>query len=181
MSFQVSRPTCFATVLWAILATPMTTFASAMLEGTSVRAEINPAPGLEPAEVTRIQLEALRSNTPENEGIALTYRFASPENRRATGPLPRFVAMVRSPPYDHLVNHASVDFGPVVLVDGKAYQPVVVSDAQGDTAGYLWILSRQTSGEFEGCWMTDAVISTDDGTARRLAMKIPQASGFPGP
>jgi hypothetical protein len=120
-------------------------------------------------EVTRIQLDALRSNTEANEGIALTYRFASPDNREVTGPLPRFVTMVRSPPYDRLLNHRRVDFGSIRIVDDKAFQPITVIDADGQRAGFLWILSRQDSGEFKDCWMTDAVISTEKVMPQRVA------------
>ena len=64
-----------------------------------------PSPALNPGEVVRIQVEALRKNGPLNEGIELTYRFASPGNKQVTGPLDRFVRMVSSAPYDRLLNH----------------------------------------------------------------------------
>lgn len=129
----------------------------------------HPTPTLAPSEVTRIQLEALRSNTPINEGIALTFRFASPANKRVTGPLPRFARMLKSPPYDRLLNHTSVDYGPVRIIDDKAYQPIVVTDTEGQKVGFLWILSRQPDGQFKDCWMTDAVISSEQAAAQRFA------------
>lgn len=171
MSFRKIRLAAVAVLFWSILAGVPATYATVVPDGTLVRAEINPAPALEPEEVTRIQLEALQTNSPENEGIALTYRFASPDNRKVTGPLPRFVAMVRSPPYDRLLNHRHVEFGPVGIVDKRAYQPIMVTDADGGQARYLWILSRQDSGEFQDCWMTDAVISPDETVPRHLAFQ----------
>ena len=177
MLFRTFRLAIITTVHWPVMAALPVAHAIEMPSRTLVPTEISPMPELEPSEVTRIQLEALQSNTPENEGIALTYRFASPGNREVTGPLPRFVAMVRSPPYDRLLNHQSADFGPVGFVDGKAYQPIVVTDAVGERAGYLWILSKQGSGEFENCWMTDAVISTDENAPRQIAVQVPHASG----
>lgn len=159
-------------ILWPIAITVPVAYGQGIHSETSVRAEMVPAPDLVPSEVTRIQLEALRTNAPGDEGIALTYRFASPDNRRTTGPLPRFVAMVKSPPYDRLLNHRHVDFGPVEIVDGKAYQAIVVIDADGGRAGFIWIMSRQGAGEFEDCWMTDAVISTDEKPPQQLALRV---------
>ncbi len=57
-----------------------------------------PLPKLEPAGVVRFQVEALRKNTVSNDGIELTYRLASPGNKRYTGPLDRLIDMVRSAP-----------------------------------------------------------------------------------
>lgn len=130
---------------------------------------LGPTPDLTPAEVTRIQLEALRTNTLLNEGIALTYRFASPANRRTTGPLPRFVRMLRSPPYDRLLNHRAVTYGPLEIEKDTAYQPIVVTDSDGEQLAYLWVLSRQGDGEYRDCWMTDAVISSEDASEMRVA------------
>ena len=52
---------------------------------------LRPDPALSPAEVVAIQLDALQTNdTPEADaGIAQTWAFAHPDNKRVTGPLPR--------------------------------------------------------------------------------------------
>ena len=127
-----------------------------------------PSPTLEPSEVVRIQVEALRQNDYSNQGIALTYRFASPGNKLSTGPLARFTEMVRSPPYDQLLNHVSAQYSPMAVSAREARQVVLIVDAQGEEAAYVWILSRQGEGEFEGCWMTDAVIPAEPRVERRL-------------
>jgi hypothetical protein len=51
-----------------------------------------PDPNRAPAEVIAIQLSALQANdVPEPDaGIAQTFAFAHPDNKRMTGPLPRF-------------------------------------------------------------------------------------------
>jgi hypothetical protein len=117
-----------------------------------------PAPGLDPSEVVRIQVEALRNNSLLDEGIELTYRFASPGNKRVTGPLVRFTAMVRSPPYDRLLNHRSARYGPLAVSGDEAYQRVIVTDAAGEEVVYHWVLSRQSEGQYKDCWMTDGVL-----------------------
>ena len=54
-----------------------------------------PDPALSPGDVVRIQLEALRRNDEQDRGIAVAFRFASPANRTNTGPLSRFIAMIK--------------------------------------------------------------------------------------
>ena len=56
--------------------------------------QTKPDPSLSPQDVVSIQIEALRNNdTPyENRGIEVTFNFASPANKRITGPLERFTA-----------------------------------------------------------------------------------------
>jgi hypothetical protein len=127
-----------------------------------------PTPELEPADVVRIQVEALRGNGPDDEGIEVTFRFASPGNKRSTGPLARFAEMVRTAPYDRLLNHLNAEYSPTKLSDDKAYQLVTITDRLGVKITYLWVLSKQIEGEFEGCWMTDAVIPSETRQQGRL-------------
>jgi len=127
-----------------------------------------PSPEIEPAEVVRIQVEALRQNSFSNEGIELTYHFASPRNKRYTGPLERFIDMVRSAPYDRLLNHRSAEYSPMAVSGNQAQQMVVIIDAEGEEVGYVWVLSRQTKGAFKDCWMTDAVIAAEREVQRQL-------------
>jgi hypothetical protein len=77
---------------WALLlaALALAIDAAAASSPTSEWERRVPSPSLDPAAVIRIQVEALRANGLLNEGIKLTYSFASPENRRSTGPLGRF-------------------------------------------------------------------------------------------
>jgi hypothetical protein len=127
-----------------------------------------PSPELEPSEVVRIQVDALRQNGPLNDGIELTYRFASPGNKRSTGPLDRFIEMVRSKPYDRLLNHLDEQYGRVAVSGTEAYQTVLITDNRGDELAYVWVLSRQGKGAFKHCWMTDAVIPGERPLKRRL-------------
>jgi hypothetical protein len=118
----------------------------------------SPSPELEPLEVVQIQLEALRENDLSNEGIELTYRFASPANRRVTGPLVRFIEMIRSDPYDRLLNHLKASYGEIRVTGDQAYLIVNVTDRLGEQITYHWQLTRLSSGEYKDCWMTNAVI-----------------------
>ena len=118
--------------------------------------ELVPSPGLSPGEVVRIQLEALRHNDPHNRGIEVAFRFASPSNRANTGPLARFVAMIRSGPYALMLDYREASYGPVESRGSLARQRVTLADA-GTSVSYWFYLSRQSEAPYVDCWMTDAV------------------------
>ncbi|MFP4508640.1 MAG: DUF4864 domain-containing protein [Spirochaetota bacterium] len=116
-----------------------------------------PNEDLRPEDVVEIQLAALRTNGPDNEGIERTFRFASPANRAATGPLDRFASLFRTPAYRPMLDHVSAEvFSPVVDA-GVALVPVTVSLPDGSEFDYMFVLSRQSEDPYENMWMTDAV------------------------
>ncbi len=158
--------TARAACLLLLTAVPMVVVAALPTEPSAIPDGPVPSPELEPSEVVRVQVDALRSNTSLNRGIELTYRFASPENKRYTGPLARFIDMVRSAPYDRLLNHLSAQYGPVAVSANEARQMVIIVDAAGEEVGYIWVLSRQSEGAFKDCWMTDAVIPAERSVQR---------------
>ena len=136
-----------------------------------------PSPKLGPSEVVRIQVEALRKNSLLNEGIELTYRFASAGNKRFTGPLSHFTEMVRSAPYDRLINHFDARYDPVAVSGSQAYQRVTITNVAGEEAVYVWVLSRQGEGKFKDCWMTDAVIPAERPARRKITRTFNIYSG----
>ena len=119
-----------------------------------------PGPAWTPAEVVRIQLEALRANGADDAGIATCFAFASPGNRRVTGPLARFARMIRQGPYALMLRYRDAEFHPVEVGSCVALQRVTLLDATMAVT-YVFVLSRQ--GETAcaeccpGCWMTDGV------------------------
>ena len=121
-----------------------------------------PDPTLGPEQVIQIQLKALKRNDePEPDtGIATAFNFASPDNRATTGPLGRFALMVHSPAYAPMLNYKAEQIGPLEMVGDSVQQSVLLLDAQGKTAVYAFVLSRQEDGPCAGCWMTDGVMRT---------------------
>jgi hypothetical protein len=118
---------------------------------------------LTPAQVVRIQLEALAHNdrpTPDT-GIAVAWRFASPGNQAQTGPLAQFTQMVHNG-YADMLNHRSAKLAATVMQDGQALQGVELVDQAGVTHRYIFILSKQTEPPYRGCWMTDGVVGSPD-------------------
>jgi len=118
-----------------------------------------PDPAAGPEAVVDLQLEALADNDDpvENAGIKTAYNLASPANRRATGPLDRFVAMVRGPRYAPMVDHVEAVGEPVERDDRRATRRGTVTGPDGRTVTYRFALSEQSGGEFAGCWLTDSV------------------------
>jgi len=140
--------------------------ALALLAAAAALAEeipTEPAPGLGPAEAVRAQLAALQNNDEPStdHGVRVAFRFASPENREVTGPLPRFSRMLRNKTYGPLMNHRSHWLGELRQGDGTAQQRVTVIGPNGERARYIFVLSRQAGPPCEGCWMTDSVIRVE--------------------
>jgi hypothetical protein len=118
-----------------------------------------PSPALTPGQVVEIQLEALQHNdspTPDF-GIETTLQFASPANRVATGPLPRFAEVAKSSVFRPMINHRRVERGPMRVDGDQARQRVTVVTANGNRVAYMFLLSRQHGGDCNGCWLTDGV------------------------
>ena len=120
-----------------------------------------PSPNFSPTDVVDIVLGGMANNdspTPD-AGLQQAFQFASPSNKRATGPFWHFKAIVEQPEYAPLINHTSRTLGePKLTGYNAATVPLVVVGTNGEVAGYLWSLSRQIGGDYVGSWMTDSVI-----------------------
>ena len=119
-----------------------------------------PDPAYGPERVVEIQLDALaeNDNPTENAGIKTAYNFASPANRRSTGPLDRFVRMVEGPQYAPMIDHVEATTGPLERDGAQATQTVTLTGPDGRTMTYEFGVSEQTNGPFAGCWQTDRVL-----------------------
>jgi Domain of unknown function (DUF4864) len=117
-----------------------------------------PAPNLSPAEVIRIQMEALQQNDSRTDaGIETAFQFTSPGNKTYTGPLSRFKQIVRNPAFSVLLNHHNAEYDNVHISGDLAQQRVTISGKNGQTVIYTFILSRQHDNKYNDCWMTDGV------------------------
>ena len=129
--------------------------------GEAEKPPVLPAPSAdyEPGDVVRIVIGALAKNDVPyvNAGITTTFAFASPANKVNTGPLERFIDMVRGEPYGIMVDHVNSEFSEVVFMGNTAYQMVNLTGADGRSVVFAFRLSKQLDGEFENMWMTDAV------------------------
>ena len=129
-------------------------------EAMGAESELRPRPAYPPEKVVRIQIEALGDNDRPHAdaGIEITFRFASPANRKVTGPLARFVEMVHNPAYRPMLNHRGARYGKLKRVGNHASQTVILKSSDDGRVGYLFQLSRQTEAPYKDCWMTDSVM-----------------------
>ena len=116
-----------------------------------------PEPKLKPNDVVRLQLLAMQQNDDSDFGIEVPFRFASPANKKQTGPLKRFKKLVRNPSYRPLLNHINVTFLKLTVEENFAVQEVVITTSNGERIGYRFRLSIQKGPLYPGCWMTDSV------------------------
>ncbi len=134
--------------------------ALAQEDGTSGRDPLSealaPAPAFSAGDVIRIQLEALRHNDEKDRGIEVAFRFASPANRANTGPLSRFIGMIKNGPYALMLGFREAAYGPVESRGVQAGQRVTLI-GEDTSVTYWFYLSRQSEAPYEDCWMTDAV------------------------
>ena len=117
-----------------------------------------PEPELKPNDVVRLQLLAMQQNDDSDFGIEVTFRFASPANKKQSGPLKRFIRLVRNPSYRPLLNHTNATFLELTVEEDFAVQEVVITTSNGERIGYRFRLSIQKGPLYPGCWMTDSVI-----------------------
>ena len=117
-----------------------------------------PKPELKPNDVVKLQLLAMQQNDESNFGIEVTFRFASPANKKQTGPLNRFIRLVRNPSYLPLLNHTNATFLELTVEEDFAVQDVIITTSKGERIGYRFRLSIQKGPLYPGCWMTDSVV-----------------------
>ncbi len=138
------------TVLLVALAAPV---------GATHLPQTEPDPSLSPRDVVSIQIEALQHNDMphQDRGIEVTFNFASPTNKRMTGPLERFKVMVRNPIYGPMIDHRSAEYENVRVEGDLAQVDTILQSKDGQYLGYRFMLSRQHDNQYEGSWMTAAV------------------------
>jgi hypothetical protein len=98
--------------------------------------------------------------------------FAHPDNKRVTGPLPKFATLFDAPAYAPLLGHVNYVINNSQIEKGLAQFMLTVLARDGSSYGYLWVLRKANlsaekteSGEQEAVWMTTAVSSPRIGGA----------------
>jgi hypothetical protein len=123
-----------------------------------------PRPELTPVEALTEQLQALRANGPDtDEGIAKAFEFASPSNKQITGPVPRFISMIKHG-YGMMLSALKAEIGPRlqhVSTPTDAWHLLVRFRLDNGRASvFVFILEKQDSEvdpSLVNCWMTAGV------------------------
>ena len=143
----------------------MLAIASPLVTGVAQLADLVPRPEMTPEQVVQFQVTALqRNDDPRTDaGIERAYRFASPSNKTAVGPLEKFARIVKSPAYYPMLNNVSSSIVGSEMEGDKAKVAVKVFVSTGPPVTYVFVLTKQSGGEFSNCWMTDAVMPLNQG------------------
>jgi hypothetical protein len=118
-----------------------------------------PSSQLQPGEVVQIIIDALAKNDYPftDAGIETTFNFASPANKVNTGPLKRFVTLVKGPVFGKMINHRDSTLSKVILEGHKALRLVQIVGANNETLYFAFRLGLQQEGDYAGMWLTEAV------------------------
>jgi hypothetical protein len=128
-------------------------------QGIAQIADLTPKPELSPEQVVQYQVTALQQNDDQklDAGIERVFRFASPSNRKATGPLEHFTHVLKGPVYSPMLNNRSSSIVGSEVKDNQATVVVKIVAINGANVTYVFVLSKQGEGDYKNCWMTDGV------------------------
>ena len=118
---------------------------------------INPNEKLSPYDVVKIQLEALKNNDKDDEGIKQTWLFAHPENKKSTGPYERFRIMIYGAQYKSLLNHSSHKINLIMNTPNKHIFKIEILAKDKQLLFYEWHVQKATEENCNNCWFTSAV------------------------
>ena len=123
---------------------------------------INPRSDIKPSEVVKIQLLGLQKNDNDfkDSGIEQTWNFAHPNNKKNTGPFPKFKIMIKGNSYKMLLNHLSHTITKLGSDDSWAQFEVVILDKEKIYHKFNWQVEKYTmDGPLKDCWLTTMVSS----------------------
>ena len=118
---------------------------------------IKPNEKLVPFDVLKIQLEALKNNNDQDQGIKQTWLFAHPDNKIITGPYERFRIMIYSQQYKYLLNHSSHKIELVMNTPNKFIYKVEILANNKQLLFYEWHVQKASDETCQNCWFTSAV------------------------
>ena len=134
-----------------------------LLNTSLLKAELKtPNNSILPAEVIKIQLVGLMNNDKKfkDSGIEQTWNFAHPNNKKNTGPFPKFKMMIKGRSYQMLLNHMSHTITKTESGDNWAQFEVIILDKEKIYHKFNWQVEKYTKeGPLKDCWLTTMVSS----------------------
>ena len=136
-----------------------------ILFNNTVYAELaKPNKKLKPYDVIKIQLEALKNNNKDDDGIKQTWLFAHPDNKKITGPYERFRIMIYGQQYKFLLNHSSHKINLITNSPNKFIYRIEILSDKKQLFFYEWHVQKGSEEKCKNCWFTSAVsIPVDQG------------------
>ena len=123
---------------------------------------LKPNVDIKPSKVVEIQLKGLQKNNAdyEDSGIEQTWNFAHPNNKKVTGPLPRFKKMIKGDSYKMMINHLSHTITELGKGNNWAQFEVIILDSEKIYHKFNWQVEKYTiDGPLKDCWLTTMVSS----------------------
>ena len=121
---------------------------------------IKPNIEIEPDQVVRIQLNGLMNNDKPNQdyGIKQTWEFAHPSNKKYTGPLPRFINLLKSESYKMLINHLDSEIIEVFKSSNQYGFEITILGNDKKYYKFQWVVEKYyDEGPLKDCWLTTSV------------------------
>ena len=129
-----------------------------ILFSSHVKAElVKPNTKLDPYDVVKIQLEALKNNDSQDQGIKQTWLFAHPDNKKVTGPFDRFRIMIYGQQYKHLINHSSHKIKLITNSPNTYVYRIEILSENKKLFIYEWHVQKGSDDNCKKCWFTSAV------------------------
>ena len=123
---------------------------------------VKPSKKFDPFEVVKIQLEALKNNNKDDNGIKQTWLFAHPDNKKITGPYERFRIMIYCEQYKFLINHSSHKIK-LITNDLKTFiYRIEILSANKQLFFYEWHVQKGNDEACKNCWFTSSVSKPAD-------------------
>ncbi len=123
---------------------------------------LKPNVDIKPSKVVEIQLKGLQKNNAdyEDSGIEQTWNFAHPNNKKVTGPLPKFKKMIKGDSYKMMINHLSHTITELGKGNNWAQFEVIILDSEKIYHKFNWQVEKYTmDGPLKDCWLTTMVSS----------------------
>ena len=121
---------------------------------------IKPSNKIDPSKVVSIQLEGLMNNDypSKDHGIKQTWEFAHPSNKKYTGPLPRFINLIKSESYKMLIDHLDSKIVEIFHSNNKYGFEVIILGSDKNYYKFQWIVEKYyNEGPLQNCWLTISV------------------------
>ena len=118
---------------------------------------IKPNKKLDPYDVVKIQLVALKNNDEKDQGIKQTWLFAHPDNKKITGPYERFRIMIYGQQYKYLMNHSSHKIKLITNSPNTYVYRIEILTNDKKLFFYEWHVQKGSNENCKDCWFTSAV------------------------
>ena len=128
---------------------------------TTAKADlIKPNSEIGPNQVVKIQLNGLMKNDEPNlnNGIKQTWEFAHPSNKKYTGPLSKFITLLKGQNYKMLINHLDNEIIEIFKTSNKYGFEVTILSNDKNYYKFQWVVEKYyEEGPLKDCWLTISV------------------------